>query len=107
MESTTCRRFSCEGGRANRIKQSADKSALTKAVTSYRTPKLAQVLLMGFLPNQRIPPQQMLPDLCAGKDFGAEGMDFIHGWVDVVLFVCGPGGAGFASGEQAAVVNQS
>ena len=49
----------------------------------------------------------MLSNLCAGKDFGAEGADFVHGWVDVVLFVCGPGGAGFAPGEKTAVVNQS
>ena len=77
-----------------------------KALTSQRTPKSLPIST-GLLPHHRIPPQEMLSDLCAGKDFGAEGVDFVHGWVDVVLFMCGPGGAGFASGEKAVVVNQS
>ena len=49
----------------------------------------------------------MLFDLCARKDFGAEGVDFFHRRVDVVALVCGPGGARGAAGEQAAVVTQS
>jgi hypothetical protein len=60
-----------------------------------------------LLPNDRIAPQEMFLDLCAGKDLGTEGVDFFHRRVDVVALVCGPGGAGGAVGEQAAVVNQS
>lgn len=52
----------------------------------------------------------MLLDLGAGQDRGAEGADGVHGWVEVVVFVGGPGGALFGAltqAAQAAVVFES
>ena len=36
-------------------------------------------------------------DFGVREEVGAEGADFIHGWVEVMLFVGRPGGAGVAS----------
>ena len=53
-------------------------------------------LRIGLLPDERVTPQQVFLDLRAGEDFGAEFADLAHGWVKVVVFVCGPGVASFA-----------
>jgi len=49
----------------------------------------------------------MFFDLCAGKDLGTEGADFVHRRINVVALVRGPGVAGSAAGKQAAMMNQS
>ena len=63
--------------------------------------------LRSLLPNNRIAPQEMLPDFGAGQNVGAEPEDFVHRRIDIVRLMCGPGGARFARRKQAAVVNQS
>ncbi len=60
-----------------------------------------------LLPNNRIAPQKMLLDLCAGQDARAKVADFAHGWIQVVVFVCLPGVALFFSRQQPAVMYQS
>ena len=60
-----------------------------------------------LLPDKRVAPQQMFSDGRPGEDVGAEGVDLAERRVNVVEFVAGPGGARFARGKKAAVVEHS
>ena len=48
-----------------------------------------------FPPDDGVAPKKVFLDARAGKDVGAEFADLAHGWVKVVVLVCGPGVASF------------